>query len=114
MTSIRDPLDALVLTEDAAQTLGGLLDSTKALISGTAKLLIEVWEWRRDNPQILKQPAAQWPKGGATTPASVFQGYAPHSRDLSSSVASTHPIVERRFLAASLDDASRSQWDTFD
>lgn len=114
MTSIRDPLEALVLTEDAAQTLSGLLDSTKALISGTAKLLIEVWEWRRDNPRILKQPAAQWPKGAATTPALVFQGYAPRSRDLSSSVASAHPIVERRFLAASLDDASRSQWDTFD
>jgi hypothetical protein len=114
MTSIRDPLDALVLTEDAAQTLGGLLDSTKAMISETAKLLIDVWKWRRDNPQILTQPAAQWPKGAATSPTSAFQGYAPRSRDLSSSIASTHPIVERRFLAASLDDGSRSQWDTFD
>jgi hypothetical protein len=114
MTSIRDPLEALVLTEDAAQTLGGLLDSTKAMISETAKLLIDVWKWRRDNPQILTQPAAQWPKGATTTPALVFQGYAPRSRDLSSSIASTHPIVGRRFLAASLDDASRSQWDTFD
>jgi hypothetical protein len=114
MTSIRDPLEALVLTEDAAQTLGGLLDSTKAMISETAKLLIDVWKWRRDNPQILTQPAAQWPKGAAATPASVFQGYAPRSRDLSSSIASTHPNVRRRFLAASLDDASRSQWETFD
>ena len=114
MASIRDPLEALVLTEDAAQTLGGLLDSTKAMISRTAKLLIGVWEWRRDNPQILTQPAAQWPKGAATTPASVFQGYSPRSRDLSSSVAPVHPIVQRRFLTASLNDASRSQWDTFD
>jgi hypothetical protein len=101
MTSKRDPL-------------GGLLDSTKAMISETAKLLIDVWKWRRDNPQILAQPAAQWPKGATTEPASVFQGYAPRSRDLSSAIASTHPIVWRRFLAASLDDASRSQWDTFD
>jgi hypothetical protein len=84
------------------------------MISETAKLLIDVWKLRRDNPQILTQPAAQWPKGAAMTPASVFQGYAPRSRDLSSSIASTHPIIERRFLAASLDDASRSQWDTFD
>jgi hypothetical protein len=114
MKPIRDPLEALVLTEDAAQTLGGLLDSTKAMISETAKLLVEVWKWRRANPQILTQPAEQWPKGAATTPASVFQGYAPRLRDLSSSIASAHPIVERRFLAASLDDATRSQWDTFD
>ena len=115
MTSTRDPLEALVLTEDAAQTLLGLLDSTKAMVSETAKLLIEAWKWRRDNPQILTQPAAQWPKGAAATPASVFQGYAPRSLGLSSrSIASTHPIVDRRFRAASLYDASRSQWDTFD
>jgi hypothetical protein len=113
-TRLRDPLEALVLNEDAAQTLGALLDSTRAMVSETAKLLIDVWKWRRDNPQILLQPAAQWPKGPATSPASVFQGYAPRARDLSSSIVSTHPIVKRRFLAASLDDASRSQWDTFD
>jgi hypothetical protein len=53
MTQRRDPLEALVLNEDAAQTLGGLLDSTKAMISETAKLLIGIWKWRRDNPQIL-------------------------------------------------------------
>jgi len=114
MTSARDPLEVLVLAEDATQTLGGLLDSMKAMISETAKLLIEVWKWRRDNPRILTQPAAQWPKGAAIAPASAFQGYAPRSRDLSSSIVSTHPIVWRRFRAASLDDASRSQWDTFD
>src|SRR5579863_888150 len=114
MTSIRDPREALVLTEDAAQTLEGLLGSTKAMISETAKLLIEIWKWRRDNPHILVQPASQWPKGAATTPSSVFRGYAPRPLDLSSSMASTHPIVRRRFLAAALDDASRSQWDTFD
>ncbi len=114
MTSMRDPLEVLVLAEDATQTLGGLLDSTKAMISETAKLLIDVWKWRRDNPQILTQPAAQWPKGAATAAASAFQGYAPRSRDISSSIVSTHPIVWRRFLAAALDDASRSQWDTFD
>jgi hypothetical protein len=113
-TATQDPLEVLVLAEDATQTLGGLLDSTKAMISETAKLLIDVWKWRRDNPQLLTQPAAQWPRGATTAPASAFQGYAPRSRDLSSSIISTHPIVWRRFLAASLDDASRSQWDTFD
>ena len=115
MTTLRDPLEALVLSEDAAQTLGGLLDSTKAMISETAKLLIDVWRWRRDHPQILQQPRAQWPNGAGATPGSAFQGYSPRARNLSASaVASTHPIVKRRFLAASLDDASRSQWDTFD
>jgi len=111
---VRDPLEALVLNEDAAQTLGGLLDSTKVVISETAKLLTEVWNWRRENPQILPQPAAQWPRGAATSPELVFQGYAPGARDLSSASASFHPIDIRRFRAASLDDASRSRWDTFD
>lgn len=114
MTAVRNPLEALVLDEDAAQTLGGLLDSTKVTINETAKLLIDVWKWRRENPQILTQPRAQWPNGAAASPASVFRGYAPRSRDLSSSVASTHPIVMQRFLAASLDDEHRQQWDTFD
>ena len=115
LATVRDPLQALVLDEDASQTLSGLLNSTKAIISDTAKILIDVWKWRRENPQILTQPKQQWPKGPATSPASVFQGYSPRARDLSSStVASTHPIVMRRFLAASLDDAHRQQWDTFD
>lgn len=115
LTSVRDPLEALVLDEDAAQTLSGLLDSMKAMISETAKLLIHIWKWRRDNPQILTQPKQQWPKGPATSPVSVFQGYAPRARDFSAStVASTHPVVMRRFFAASLDDAHRQQWDTFD
>ena len=94
ITRLRDPLEALVLNEDAAQTLGGLPDSTKAVISETAKLLIDLWKWRRDNPQILLQPAAQWPKGAATSPALVFRGYAPRARDLSSSIAFTHPNVK--------------------
>ena len=114
ITSTRDPLEVLVLAEDATQTLGGLLESAKAMISETAKLLIDVWKWRRDNPRTLTQPAEQWPKGAATAPASPFAGYAPRPRDLSSSIVSADPIVWRRFLAASLDDAARSQWDTFD
>jgi hypothetical protein len=112
-TGLPNPLDFLVLTEDAAQTLGGLLDSTKAMINETAKLLIDIWKWRRDNPQILPQPAAQWPKGAATQ-TSVFQGYAPRSRELSPTTGTIHPIVSRRFHAAALDDASRAQWNTFD
>ena len=115
MTTVRDPLEGLFLEEDAAQTLSGLLDSSKLMISETAKLLIDVWKWRRDNPQILTQPKAQWPKGLAASPSVTFQGYSPRARDLSSSaVASTHTVVGRRFRAASLDDANRQQWDTFD
>ena len=112
-TGLHNPLDLLVLGEDAGQTLGGLLESTKALIRETAKLLIDGWNWRRDNPQILPQPVAQWPKGAATQ-SSVFQGYAPRPRDLSPTTGTIHPIVSRRFRAAALDDASRAQWNTFD
>jgi hypothetical protein len=112
-TGLHNPLDLLVLGEDAGQTLGGLLESTKALIRDTAKLLVDGWNWRRDNPQILPQPVAQWPKGAATQ-VSVFQGYAPRPRDLPPMTGILHPIVSRRFRAAALDDASRTQWNTFD
>jgi hypothetical protein len=42
--------------------------------SDRTRLLIEVWKWRRDNPQILTQPIEQWPKGAATAPARGISG----------------------------------------
>jgi len=103
----------LLLTEDAPRTLGGLLESTRCLINSAASDLIEVWGWRRAHPQDLPQPRAQWPDLWATESVG-FGGYAPGTVGFSPGMMMMHPDVARRFGAASLDDDSRPQWDSFD
>lgn len=102
-----------VLTEGAEQTLSGLVGSTRQLIEDTGQALSEVWQWRRSNPQLLQQPAKQWPKGAATE-SLQFSGYAPESFPYSPSQITTHPIIVQRMRAAALDDETRSKWQSFD
>ena len=56
----------LLLSEDAEQTLQGVINSTKVLIETTATDLLNFWLWRRENPRILQQPATQWLNGRST------------------------------------------------
>ena len=56
-----------VLTEDAQQTLQGVIASTRRLVDEIAVQLIEVWEWRRAHPELLRQPVEQWPDGPSTS-----------------------------------------------
>lgn len=107
-----EPSRTLVLTEDADQTLNGLLNSTRLLIQGAAKELIKVWNWRRHS-RSLPQPAEQWPSG-ASTDSIGFCGYAPGSFEYGPDMMLTHPIVAQRISAAALDDLARPQWRTFD
>lgn len=108
-----EPSNAPVLTEDAEQTLEGLLNSTGLLIEATAQELTIVWNWRQAHPDSLPQPKEQWPKGAST--ASVgFAGYAPQSFRYSADLLVTHPAVLQRMRAAAVDDESRPQWKTFD
>jgi hypothetical protein len=103
----------LVLSEEAERTLQGLISSTKALLETTAKDLVELWHWRRDHPGSLRQPVAQW-RDGRSTQSSGFNGYAPGTLELTPHMAMVHPVVERRFRSAALDDPARPQWATFD
>jgi hypothetical protein len=108
-----DPVEKMVLTEDAAQTLTGLLNSTKSLINSAGEALTEIWNWRRDNPRSLRQPVAQWRDGPA--PGSLkFAGYSPGTFEFSPTMLMSHPVVEHRLRCAALDDASRWQWAAFD
>ena len=102
-----------MLCEEAARTLQGLIDSTKALIESTAQDLLDLWKWRRDHPASLSQPLAQWQKG-CSTESTGFNGYAPGTLKLAPGMAMVHPVAARRFHAAALDDPSRPQWATFD
>ena len=109
-----DSPQSLLLTEDASDTLRGLMTSASGFIDMAAKSLLQLWRWRRSHPQELHQPVVQWPRLLADEPIG-FAGYKPGSIQLSASAAMTmNPIQARRFLAAALDDGSRSLWDSFD
>lgn len=103
----------LVLSEEAERTLHGLRDSTKTLIEATATDLLKLWHWRREQPEKLPQPTAQWPNGRSTQ-STDFNGYAPGTLELAPHMGIMHPVTERRLRSAALDDPSRPQWATFD
>ncbi len=105
---------SLLLTEDATDTLQGLMASTRYLIDTVATDLSELWKWRRSHPEELHQPAAQWPSVQAEESIG-FAGYRPGKVELSPSAAMTmNPIQVRRFRSAALDDESRPLWTSFD
>ncbi len=102
-----------LLTEDAETTVFGALGSTLQLVDGIADLLIEFVEWRRQQPQLLAQPAQQW-LGGPTLGMAAFEGYAPGTLEYDPAYLVGGGEVFHRLRAAALDDASRGQWRTFD
>jgi hypothetical protein len=108
-----EPSNTPILTEDAEQTLEGLIESTKSLIEGTARALTNVWNWRRAHPRELRQPPEQW-RQGVSMHSIGFPGYAPGSFPYSPNMLSSHPVILKRLLAAALDDSSRHQWKAFD
>ena len=102
-----------VLTESAAMTLRGILESTLGLIEDGGTLLVDVWRMRRSDPALLPQPREQWP-GGPSTATTGFDGYAPGSMPYSPEHLRTDMTLVRRMRAASLGDAALPAWATFD
>ncbi len=103
----------IVLHEEAPRTLQGLMNSSVQLLETMAAHLLDLWRWRRNHPDDLRQPAEQW-KDGASTHSKGFNGYAPGSLVLEPGLGMMHPVTARRFHAAALDDAARTQWAAFD
>lgn len=104
--------ERFLLTESGWATLEGALGSTLFVSERVAAVLREVWTERRNNPQLLTQPAAQWPDV-AGEPAS-FDGYEPGTIPVEPTQMTVNPMFAKRLLAASLDNASRPAWGTFD
>jgi hypothetical protein len=102
-----------VLTESAAMTLAGVLESTLRLIGEGGSLLLDSWRTRRANPVLLPQPPEQWPAGASTATAG-FLGYAPGSIPYNPTQLRSDEILVRRMMAASLGDAARGAWTNFD
>jgi hypothetical protein len=103
----------MVLHEEGRRTLQGLMNSSVQLLETVATHLLDLWRWRRDHRVDLRQPTEQW-KDGPSTHSTGFSGYAPGSLVLEPGLGMMHPITARRFHAAALDDAVRTQWAAFD
>ncbi len=103
----------LVLHEEEACTLRGIIDSTIVLLEMVAKELSDLWRWRRTSPGELRQPVHQWPKGPSKH-TTGFNGHAPGSLSFEPAMGIVNPKEERRFRAASVCDSSRDQWVDFD
>ena len=102
-----------VLTESAAMTLLGVLDSTLRLIADGGALLLDAWRTRRADPALLPQPFEQW-AGGPSTATADFEGYAPGSVPYDPTQIRSDLTLVRRMVAASLGDAARGAWANFD
>jgi hypothetical protein len=108
-----DAAHAPVLTESAAMTVLGVLESAPLIVREGGGLLLDVWRTRRSDPALLAQPREQWPAGPSTV-AAGFEGYAPGSIPYSPTQLRTDATLIRRMEAASLGDAARRAWATFD
>lgn len=64
-----------LLSEPAEVTLAGCLASTAQFIDEICTRLLALWEERRSQPDLLRQPRDQWVARAG--PAAVFVGYAP-------------------------------------
>jgi hypothetical protein len=102
-----------VLTETAATTLLGVLQSTLRLTAEGGVLLLNLWRTRRGTPALLFQPIEQWPNAASSATAG-FRGYAPDSVPYNPTQLRSDQVLIRRMTAASLGDAQRTAWPGFD
>jgi hypothetical protein len=110
----RSEVEALIkgpettLSEDAEITLEGIFRSCRDLHEHTCEKLIAIWNERRNNPNLIQQPASQW---DTNIRSCQFSGYQPNTPFSRGDFIMSHPIFYRRFVAASIDDARVSLWD---
>jgi hypothetical protein len=100
----------LVLREHAGSVMAGVLDRVNGLVELSAEALAGAWRRRREDPELVKQPAQQW--------SEVF----PRRRDLSGFSGFRQdvpamqgefrvaPEMNRRFQAAKVLDDERGFW----
>ncbi len=114
MDVLRQPELPPVLTEDAQQTLQGLVASVCFLVDALGAELLTAWEHRKARPELLAQPQSQWPDADPKKPTVPFLGYSPGSFAYLPGQLMGHPVSWRRLEAAALFDHQRTQWSGFD
>ncbi len=70
--------NTVLLTEDSQATLSGIVESVNFAVVGAFIACEDLWHRRRDRPDMITQPAGQWP---STKPprSTTFNGYAPNT-----------------------------------
>ncbi len=64
------------LLEDASVTMNGLMETAHGVAHATAVAAVELWDQRRQDPDLVPQPERQWPKLGDVS-ALRFKGCKP-------------------------------------
>jgi hypothetical protein len=64
------------LHEHANDTLAGALTATHDVVATTTAALVKLWQRRREDPDLIPQPAKQWPKLKQGSERD-FPGFAP-------------------------------------
>jgi hypothetical protein len=104
---------APVLEESAEMTLTSMVESLLRLTGEIGELLVALWQTRRGDPPLIRQPREQWPDGPSVA-TTGFAGHAPGSTPYNPSQLRTDEVLVRRLRAASLGDAARGAWAGFD
>ncbi|MFG2925563.1 hypothetical protein ACGFYA_29170 [Streptomyces sp. NPDC048305] len=99
------------LDEDADVTIAGILDAVIEMARATAVAAVATWDERRRDPQLILQPAEQWPtmKQGLEVP---FAGCNPTELppQRRGTILAMNPNRTRRLQAGKLMDADLHVW----
>lgn len=97
----------VILNENAALTLEGILGSTRQLIDDTCERLVEIWQQRTATPSLINQPVYQW---SDVPKECLFQGYDTSVQPPEIGMFMGHPIFVKRLQSAALMDKTRPLW----
>lgn len=97
----------MVLGEDADKSLNGVFQSCQKLEEAICARLLSIWKERRKKPTLIEQPQSQWADTKLRTCA--FNGYDKNADALNADEMTGNPVLFRRMLAASADDARRDK-----
>lgn len=100
-----------LLQENGTVTLHGVFGSARAIVDAACSELLAFWRARRECPDLLHQPAQQWPK--VELFSTGFEGYAPGSEEFKPGLYSSNPDLVRRLAAASLLNDKHKDWSAF-
>lgn len=96
-----------VLSEDAEQTLRGVFKSSLQFERKICLELVDIWIFRRSNPDLIHQPDEQWTD---RINESSFNGYAPSASIVNGEAIILNPIVKERMISAAVIDQQRDLW----
>jgi hypothetical protein len=99
------------LTEPALTTLGGLVGTTRYFANALAGDLVALWRRRRNDPNLLAQPAEQWPRLKPRS-ATRFCGFEPGTAPSTADGAVSSETLLKRLQAAALDTRNRGRWES--